>query len=57
MFNSNDLFYSEMFHFVATHGVGEIVYEAALRTLSENHPVMVLMDRRKSPAPLHSHSS
>lgn len=46
-----------MFHFVATHGVGEIVYEAALRTLSENHPVMVLMDRRKSPAPLHSHSS
>ncbi len=55
LFNSNDLFYCEMFHLVATHDVGEIVYQAALRTLSEDHPIMALMDRRKS-VPLYSHT-
>lgn len=45
MFNVNDMFHAEMFHLVATHDVGEAVHQAALRTLSEEHPVMILLER------------
>jgi hypothetical protein len=38
MFNENDLFHAQMYHLVASHDVDEIVHEAALRTLSDNHP-------------------
>lgn len=45
MFNVNDLFHSQFFHLAGSHDVGEIVHEAALRTLSFNHPVMVILER------------
>ncbi|KAF2874845.1 lipoxygenase [Massariosphaeria phaeospora] len=45
MFNVNDFFQAQMFHLVATHDVGEAVHEAAMRTLSEEHPVMILLER------------
>lgn len=45
MFNVNDLFHSQFFHLAESHDVGEIVHEAALRTLSLNHPVMVILER------------
>jgi hypothetical protein len=48
MFNLNNLFHAQMYHLVASHDVGEIVHEAALRTLSDNHPVLVLLSRCKS---------
>jgi arachidonate 15-lipoxygenase (second type)/8-lipoxygenase (S-type) len=47
MFNLNDFWHSQFYHFAATHMVVEIVYEAAYRTLSDNHPVMALLNRRK----------
>jgi hypothetical protein len=45
MFNVNDFFHAQMFHLTATHDVAEAVHQAALRTLSEEHPVMVLLER------------
>lgn len=45
IFNVNDLFHAEAFHLTAFHDVGEIIHEAALRTLSDNHPVFVFLDR------------
>jgi arachidonate 15-lipoxygenase (second type)/8-lipoxygenase (S-type) len=49
MFNLNDLWHSQFYHFAATHVVAEIAYEAAYRTLSDNHPVMALLERREFP--------
>lgn len=45
MFNVNDMFHSQMLHLVITHDVSEGVHQAALHTLSEDHPVMVILDR------------
>lgn len=53
IFNVNDLFHAESFHLIAFHDVGEILHESALRTLSDSHPVMALLDRCKS---THSYS-
>lgn len=47
MFNSNDVFSSELYHLAATHAVTEIVHQAAMRTLSDNHPVLGLLNRRE----------
>nr|P0CT92.1 RecName: Full=Manganese lipoxygenase; Short=MnLOX; AltName: Full=Linoleate 9S-lipoxygenase; Short=Linoleate 9S-LOX; AltName: Full=Manganese 9S-lipoxygenase; Short=9S-MnLOX; Flags: Precursor [Nakataea oryzae]BBC44107.1 lipoxygenase [Nakataea oryzae] len=44
MFNNNDLFYSQMYH-VLFHTVPEIVHMAAIRTLSESHPVLAVLNR------------
>ncbi|KAH8915766.1 putative arachidonate 5-lipoxygenase [Atractiella rhizophila] len=41
LFELNDFWY----HFVATHEVVDLVYEAAVRTLSIDHPVHALMTR------------
>lgn len=49
MFNSNDLFHAQMFHLVASHDVAEIAHQAAMRTLSDEHPIMVLLERRTIP--------
>ena len=46
MFNLNDFWHSQWYHLSGTHNVIEIVYEAAYRTLSREHPVMALLDRR-----------
>ena len=45
LFNVNDLFNSQMFHLVVTHDVSEALHSAALRTLSENHPIMIILER------------
>lgn len=47
MFNQNDLFHSQIFHLANSHAVTEIVHLAALRTLSDKHPVLVLLKRCK----------
>ncbi|KAH7346897.1 putative arachidonate 5-lipoxygenase [Rhexocercosporidium sp. MPI-PUGE-AT-0058] len=45
MFNENDIFFAQMFHLIASHDVAELVYQAAVRTMSDEHPVQVLLDR------------
>lgn len=47
MFNNNDYFFSQIFHLAESHAVAEIVYLAALRTLSARHPVRAFLDRGK----------
>lgn len=47
MFNLNDLWQSQWHHFSATHSVIEITFEAAYRTLSDDHPVLALLARRE----------
>ena len=45
MFNSNDFLHSQIFHLANSHAVAEIVYLAALRTLSARHPVRAFLDQ------------
>jgi hypothetical protein len=45
IFNVNDMFHAQMFHLTVTHDVSEGVHLAALRTLSEHHPVMLLLEQ------------
>lgn len=45
IFNVNDMFHSQMFHLVVTHDVSEAVHQAALHTLSEKHPIMIILER------------
>ncbi|EKG09523.1 Lipoxygenase [Macrophomina phaseolina MS6] len=52
MFNANDLFFGQMYHLANSHAVAEIVYLTAIRTLSSRHPVLALLNRRKSRTPL-----
>lgn len=46
LFNMNDLFHGQIFHLANSHAVTEIVHQGALRTLSDRHPVLVLLTRR-----------
>ena len=48
MFNLNDFWHSQWYHLSATHNVLEIIWEAAYRTLSDEHPVMALLKRCKN---------
>jgi Lipoxygenase len=48
MFNVNDFFYGQFYHFAGTHEVVEIVYQAAVRTLSDDHPILGILSRSKS---------
>ncbi|KAI4629475.1 uncharacterized protein J4E87_003739 [Alternaria ethzedia] len=45
MFNLNSFWYAQWYHLGATHAVSEIVYLSAIRTLSEEHPVMAILHR------------
>ncbi|CEJ91518.1 hypothetical protein VHEMI07221 [[Torrubiella] hemipterigena] len=45
MFNANDMFHAQMLHLVISHDVTEAVHQAALHTLAENHPIMILLER------------
>jgi hypothetical protein len=45
MFNENDFFMAQWDHFARSHFVIEAVKLAALRTLSDNHPLSGLMKR------------
>lgn len=48
MFNANDFYQGQFGHLAATHYAAEIVYEAAIRTLSDDHPVFAILRRRKN---------
>jgi hypothetical protein len=47
MYNINDVWQGQWYHLAATHELVEIVYEAAIRTLSDNHPILGLLKRSK----------
>ncbi len=47
MFNVNDFWYAQWNHLAATHEVVQIAYMAAIRTLSADHPVLAVLNRRK----------
>lgn len=47
MFNANDSWFANWYHLASTHEVVQIVWMAAIRTLSVDHPVYALLDRRK----------
>jgi hypothetical protein len=47
MMNSNEVVFNAAFHVAATHAVQEIVHLGALKTLSESHPVLALLNRRE----------
>lgn len=47
MFNCNDFFMGQIDHLSRNHYTQEIVYEAAIRTLSDSHPVLAILKRRK----------
>jgi arachidonate 15-lipoxygenase (second type) / 8-lipoxygenase (S-type) len=49
LFNINDGWHQQWEHFAASHWVSEIVYLAAIRTLSEDHPIMPVLHRSKQP--------
>ncbi len=51
MFNMNDLFHGQIFHLANSHAVSEVVHQAALRTLSEMHPIRAFLDRSKCQRP------
>jgi len=53
MFNLNSFWYAQWYHLGATHVVSEIVYLSAIRTLSEEHPVMAILHRCKLQPPFH----
>ncbi|KAI0571342.1 Lipoxygenase [Pyrenophora tritici-repentis] len=45
MFNLNSFWHAQWYHLAATHAVGEIVYLSAIRTLSDEHPIMAILHR------------
>jgi hypothetical protein len=48
MLNVNDFWFNAWHHLAATHQVVQIVYMAAFRTLSDDHPVLALLNRLTS---------
>lgn len=47
LFNMNNFGHAEWYHLGATHALTEIVYLAAIRTLSDEHPAMAMLHRSK----------
>jgi arachidonate 15-lipoxygenase (second type) / 8-lipoxygenase (S-type) len=45
MFNVNDFWFAQWNHLAATHEVVQITYLAAIRALSDSHPVMAMLNR------------
>lgn len=45
MFEVNDFYFAQLDHLARTHYVAEIAYDAAVRTLSDEHPVLGLLNR------------
>ncbi|KAK9245273.1 lipoxygenase [Lipomyces tetrasporus] len=50
MFNVNDVGFTQLYHFAGTHAVASIVRQAAIRTLSDHHPVLGMLNRAPSMA-------
>ena len=46
MYNVNDFWFAQWNHLAGTHEVVQIAYMAAIRTLSEEHPVLAVLNRR-----------
>lgn len=51
MFNQNDIWFTQWYHLAACHLTSEIVYLAAIRTLSEDHPLMIMLRRSECSDP------
>lgn len=47
MYNTCDIWFAQWEHLSRTHEVVQIVYMAAIRTLSDFHPVKAILDRRE----------
>ncbi|KAF7554099.1 hypothetical protein G7Z17_g3147 [Cylindrodendrum hubeiense] len=45
MYNVNDFFFAQTSHLASTHEVVQIAYMAAIRTMSDNHPILALLNR------------
>lgn len=45
MYNINDFLFAQVYHLAATHEVIQIVWMAAIRSLSVEHPIYALLDR------------
>ncbi|RYP03080.1 hypothetical protein DL764_005389 [Monosporascus ibericus] len=45
IFNLNDIWFTQWYHLAATHVTSEIVYLSAVRSLSEQHPLMPILHR------------
>ncbi|KAK5245018.1 hypothetical protein LTS06_009470, partial [Exophiala xenobiotica] len=45
MYNVNDFWFAQWNHLASTHEVVQIAYLAAIRTLSDEHPVLALLNR------------
>lgn len=52
MYNSNDFWFAQWNHLAATHYVVQISWAAAIRTLSREHPVFAILNRRELPPDL-----
>lgn len=48
MYNVNDFWFAQWNHLANTHDAVQIVWMAAIRTLSVEHPVYAILDRRES---------
>lgn len=60
MYNVNDFWFAQWNHLASTHEVVQITYLAAIRTLSDDHPILAILDRitfEVSPAQLNLPSS
>jgi hypothetical protein len=49
MFNVNDFWFAQWNHLAATHEVIQIVWEAAIRSISQEHPIYAILNRRELP--------
>ncbi|KAF3907200.1 Lipoxygenase-4 [Orbilia brochopaga] len=45
MYNVNDFFHGQFHHLANTHFVTEVAYQAAIRTLSDDHPALAILKR------------
>ncbi|KAH8917840.1 hypothetical protein BT69DRAFT_1383972, partial [Atractiella rhizophila] len=45
LFELNDFWFIQWYHLVGTHDIVDIVYEAAVRTMSQDHPVYAVLER------------
>ncbi len=57
LFESNEAVFADTFHLSATHAVAEIVHEAALRTMADQHPLRGILDQSKHTSKPSAHTS
>lgn len=47
MYSANDFWFTQTNHLASTHQVVQIVWQAAIRSISQEHPVYAILNRRK----------